>query len=226
MRCLLTYALIFTTLCSCYRKDYWENRYDKDRKLQKAFKSKEAVDTLYGEQIRIWDVGPGEIVADIGAYDGVVAGLISIFSDSATIYVQDADTSNFHIFPRIRNHMEDLRGNKFSNSFVMVPADYDSTYLPKNTFNKVILNNVLRYVDDKPTFLKEIHSILKKDGLFYVRTILARTEEEAAFIPTEKDIINAVVSEKFLLISEHEVLSGMYTIFVFKKSDRDGRKRN
>src|SRR5690606_13391170 len=173
---------------SCARKNYWENRYDKDRKLKKAYRSMETVDILYGEQIKIWDVQSGEVVADIGAYDGVVAGMISIFSDSATIYVQDADTSNFYIFPRIKDHMESLRGEPFTNKFVIVPADYDSTYLPKDTFNKIILNNVLRYVDNKPKFLREIHSILKEDGLFYVRTEIARNEAEAEFIPTEKDV--------------------------------------
>lgn len=228
MKYLLYISLGLTFLIAC-QKDIWEGRFEKERKLRKAFKSEEAVQLLYGEQLKVWDIQAGDVVADIGSYDGVVAGLISMYSDSATIYIQDIDTSNFHVFPnKIQPHFEGLRGRPFTNEFEYVAGTYDTTNLPHNTFNKIILNNVFHYIpkEGREDFLKEMHLLLKDSGYFYVRTPLARNEDEALYIPAEDDLVNSIVTNKFQFIEDHEVMHGMNYIFVFQKSDRNGRIRH
>ncbi len=224
----ILYLLVLVSISAC-QKDIWEGRFEKERKLKKAFKSEEAVQLLYGEQLEIWDVHRGDVVADIGSYDGVVAALISMYSDSSTIYIQDVDTSNFHVFEgNIRPHFEKLKGRNFTNSFQYVAGTYDTTNLPANTFNKIILNNVFHYIPDegKEDFLREMHLLLQDSGYFYVRTPLARNEDEAHYIPAEDDLVNSIVSNKFQFIEDHEVMHGMNYIFVFQKSDRNGRIRH
>lgn len=239
--------LILSLLASSCKKDIWEGRFDKERKLKKAFRSKEGVDLLYGEQIKIWNVQAGETVVEMGAYDGVMAGLISLYSDSAEIYIQDVDTSNFYIFrDPIRPYFEDLKGRPFTNAFKFVKGDYDTTHLPPDTFNKVLVNNVLEYVIKgwytpeeeldaelrakadkmaKEDFLREMHLILKDSGFLYVRIPIARNEQEEQFLFSENKLVNLITQQKFKFISDHEVMQGMNYIYKFQKSDRNGRIR-
>lgn len=216
----------------------WEGRFEKERKLRRAFRSMEAIELLYGEQLQFWHVSEGETVVEMGAYDGVMAGLISMYSENATIYIQDIDTGNFHVFRNnIKPYFEELSGGPFTNKFKYVKGDYDTTNLPANTFNKVLVNNVLEWViagDDaseeenteaKKDFLREMHLILKDTGYLYVRIPIARNESEEEFLFSENSLVNLVTQQKFILLGDLKVLQGMYYIFKFQKSDRNGRIR-
>ena len=201
----------------------------------------ESCQTLYGEQIEIWNVQPGDVVADIGAYDGYLDGVISMFSDSATIYIQDIDSSAFWVFrEKLLPHFNMLRGKPITNQFRYVQGTYDTTNLPHDAFDKILLNNVLHYIGAdgetpeereantkkvREEFLQELHILLKDSGYLYIRTPLARNELETHFIFAEDDLVNLVTQQKYQFKGDFEVLQGMNYIFKFQKSDRNGRKR-
>lgn len=216
-RAFIIYILFFVALSGCGK--VWQNRFGDKRALQKRYKSKEQVWEFRKDHLLVWDIQPGEVVADVGGYDGIEAATISVYSDSATIYVEDPDTTNFHNWPIIKEHFEELRGSGFTNEIIFVGGTYDTTNLPFDTFDKVLLNNVLQYVpaEGRPDFLKEINLILKNKGHFFIRTPVAKNDVQKDYLFTERELIKLVQSQRFKFVDQYDVLGGINTIYVFQK---------
>jgi SAM-dependent methyltransferase len=212
-------SILFLTVLVFSCGKIWKNRFGDKRALQKRYKSKEQVWEFRKDHLLVWDIQAGEVVADVGGYDGIEAATISVYTDSATIYVEDPDTSNFDNWPLIKDHFEDIRGSSFTNDIIFVGGTYDTTNLPFDFFDKVLLNNVLQYVpaEGRPDFLKEINLLLKKDGHFFIRTPVAKNDVQKDYLFTERELIKLIQAQKFKFVDQHDVLGGINTIYVFQK---------
>lgn len=112
----------------------------------------------------------GEIVADIGAGNGSVEAMLSIFHDSLTFYIQDIDTSvcNQKTINEVVNFYQDVNGGLFTNKFIAVNGADNETNLPDDTFNKILILWTYQYFKNPQAIMTDLKLKLKNDGLLYI----------------------------------------------------------
>ena len=112
----------------------------------------------------------GEIIADIGAGNGYIEAMLSMFHDSITFYIQDIDTSvcNESAINEVVDFYQDVNGRPFTNRFIVVNGTDTETNLPDSTFDKILMLWTYQYLKKPKVFIKDVRDNLKGDGLFYV----------------------------------------------------------
>ena len=83
----------------------------------------------------------GEIIANIGAGNGYIEAMLSIFNDSLTFYIQDIDKSvcNQPAINDVMDFYQEVNGRPFTNKFVVVNGTDTDTNLPDSTFDKILM---------------------------------------------------------------------------------------
>ena len=112
----------------------------------------------------------GEIIADIGAGNGYIEAMLSIFNDSLTFYIQDIDTSvcNQRAIEEVIDFYQKVKSRPFTNKFIVVNGTDTETNLPDRTFDKILMLRTYPYLKEPRKFIMDVRENLKDDGLFYV----------------------------------------------------------
>ncbi len=112
----------------------------------------------------------GEIIADIGAGNGYIEAMLSIFNDSLTFYIQDIDTSvcNQQSIDTVVDFYQEVNGRPFTNKFIVINGTDTKTNLPDSIFDKILMVRTYSYLKEPRKFIMDVHENLKDDGLFYV----------------------------------------------------------
>ena len=112
----------------------------------------------------------GEIIADIGAGNGYIEAILSMFHDSLIIYIQDIDTSvcNHSVINEVVDFYKEVNGRPFTNKFIVVNGTDTDTNLPDSIFDKILMIWTYSYLKKPRVFIKDVRDNLKEDGLFYV----------------------------------------------------------
>jgi len=112
----------------------------------------------------------GEIIADIGAGNGYIEAMLSIYNDSLTFYIQDIDTSvcNQLTINEVVNFYQEVNGRPFTNEFIVVNGTDTDTNLPDSIFDKILMLRTYQYLKEPRKFITDVRENLKNDGLFYV----------------------------------------------------------
>ncbi|MFO7669018.1 MAG: class I SAM-dependent methyltransferase [Bacteroidales bacterium] len=112
----------------------------------------------------------GEIIADIGAGNGYIEAMLSIYYDSLTFYIQDIDTTvcNQKTVDEVVKFYEEVNGKPFTNKFIVVNGTDTETNLPDSTFDKILMLSTYQYLKEPKKFILDVREKLKDDGLFYV----------------------------------------------------------
>ena len=112
----------------------------------------------------------GQIIADIGAGNGYMEGMLSLFFDSLTFYIQDIDTSicNQTDVNRVSNFYKNLKKKPFNNKFIAVNGTDSTTNLPDNICDKILMINTYQYIKNPIAFIQDVKKKLKMGGFFYV----------------------------------------------------------
>jgi len=112
----------------------------------------------------------GEIIADIGASSGYIEGMLSVFHDSLTFYIQDIDTAvcNKREVDKTMEFYEEVRKAPITNKFIIVNGTDSDTNLPDSTFDKIFLMWTYPYLKEPLRFISDIRKNLKDEGTFYV----------------------------------------------------------
>lgn len=112
----------------------------------------------------------GDKIADIGAANGSVDIMLSVFHDSLTFYIQDIDTSvcNQKAINELVIYYQGIKGKQFKNKFIIVAGDDDETNLPDNTFDKVLILWTYQYFKNPRAIMTDLTLKLKNDGLLYI----------------------------------------------------------
>lgn len=124
-------------------------------------------DTIYDwakNDLLFIELKPHDTVADIGSYNGYYPSLYSVSTDSIVFYLNDIVNEGFIYFDSINTICRNLRGTDITNKFKIVIGNDDSTKLPTNTFNKVILRDALHHFKNPLKMLEEIKRIIKPNG--------------------------------------------------------------
>jgi SAM-dependent methyltransferase len=112
----------------------------------------------------------GEIIADIGAGNGYIEAMLSIYNDSLTFYIQDIDTlvCNQRNVNKVVDFYQEVNGGPFTNKFIVVNGTDIDTNLPDSTFDKILMIRTYQYLKEPRKFIMDVRENLKNDGLFYV----------------------------------------------------------
>ena len=126
--------------------------------------------TLEDRGVDIIKFKKGEIIADIGAGNGYIEAMLSIYNDSLTFYIQDIDTSvcNQITIDEVVDFYQEVNGRPFTNKFIVVNGTDTETNLPDSTFDKILMLRTYQYLKEPRKFIMEVRENLKDDGLFYV----------------------------------------------------------
>ena len=173
----------------------------------------------------------GEIIADIGAGNGYIEAILSMFNDSLTIYIQDIDTSvcNQSAINEVVDFYQEVNGRPFTNKFIVVNGTDTDTNLPDSAFDKILMLWTYSYLKEPRVFIKDVRENLKDDGLFYVINPPQDEDEYTKSIrqkygwnasPLEKQITDIIdCGFELMQISRNYDVDGYHQpyIMVFKK---------
>ncbi len=112
----------------------------------------------------------GETIADIGAGNGYLEAMLSIYNDSLTFYIQDIDTSvcNQKAINEVVDFYQKVNARPFTNKFIVVNGTDTETNLPDNAFDKILMLWTYSYLKAPREFIIDVRKKLKEEGLFYV----------------------------------------------------------
>jgi SAM-dependent methyltransferase len=130
----------------------------------------EIIKTLEDRGIASIKFKKGEIIADIGAGNGYIEAMLSIYNDSLTFYIQDIDTSvcNQIRINEVVDFYQEVNGRPFTNKFIVVNGTDTETNLPDSTFDKILMVRTYQYLKEPRKFIMDVRENLKDYGLFYV----------------------------------------------------------
>jgi len=133
--------------------------------------SKEEVkEHLRGRCIDTIKFEPGETVADVGAGNGYIEAMLSVFNDSLTFYIQDIDSTvcNQKAVNEVVDFYQKVNAKPFTNKFITVQGTDNETNLPDNTFDKVLMLWTYQYFKNPKAIMTDLRLKLKNDGLMYI----------------------------------------------------------
>jgi SAM-dependent methyltransferase len=131
---------------------------------------KEIIKTLKDKCVDTISFKKGEKVADVGAANGSIEAMLSMFHDSLTFYIQDIDTSvcNQRTINKVVKSYQNLNGKPFTNEFIVIKGTDNETNLPDDTFNKILMLWTYQYFKNPKGIMKDLRMKLKADGLMYI----------------------------------------------------------
>jgi hypothetical protein len=131
---------------------------------------KEIIKSLKDKCVDTISFKRGEIVADIGAANGSIEAMLSMFHDSLTFYIQDIDTSvcNQKIINDVVKRYQAINGKPFTNEFIVIKGADNKTNLPDDTFNKILMLWTYEYFKNPKSIMTDLRLKLKTDGLMYI----------------------------------------------------------
>lgn len=114
------------------------------------------------------DLKKGDIVAEIGAAEGLNIGVLSIVYDSIKFIAQDIDTKvlNDKEFNKTIKKYAKYRQAPQTNKFEKVIGTMTCTNLPDNKFDELFIINSFHDFDKQDEMLDDIYKKLKPDGRF------------------------------------------------------------
>lgn len=131
---------------------------------------KDIIKTLKDKCVDTISFKKGEVIADVGAANGSIEAMLSMFHDSLTFYIQDIDTfvCNQKTINKITATYQDLNGKPFTNEFIVIKGADDKTNLPDDTFNKILMLWTYEYFKNPKEIMTDLRSKLKTNGLIYI----------------------------------------------------------
>lgn len=174
----------------------------------------------------------GDTIADIGAANGCVDIMLSVFHDSLTFYIQDIDTSvcNQKTINKLVNYYQDIKGEPFKNKFIVVAGGDDKTNLPDDTFDKVLILWTYQYFKNPLAIMTDVKRKLKNDGRLYIVNPDIDYEDGKKLTkdlgwnasPIEKEISDIIACgyELIRVSRNYESPEWPYILVFKKKSDR------
>ena len=130
----------------------------------------EILEHLRGRCIDTIKFKTGETIADVGAGNGYLEVMLSVFHDSLTFYIQDIDTSvcNQKVFDEVVSFYQGINNRPFTNKFIIVKGAENETNLPDNTFDKILMLWTYQYFKNPKAIITDLRFKLKNDGLMYI----------------------------------------------------------
>lgn len=116
--------------------------------------------------IEFLNLQPGQNIASVGAASGVFEGAFSVNTENIHYTIEDVNKYilNEKEFNGMVNHFTSVRGKPQTNTFDFVLGNFDSTCLPRNKFDKIIVRNAYHEFDKKWKMINDLKTKIKPDG--------------------------------------------------------------
>ena len=171
------------------------------------------------------DFESGDVIADVGAGNGYVSGMISSLYNEITFYVQDIDSSccNREEVKRVFDHYSNLKGKSNCNYEIVIGKPTHSC-LPEDEFNKILMCSVFHFLPDPYTYFKDLKTKLTDEGKLFIINFYTEDEydrgtltdgENVYYVPLLKEIIDPIERAGFKLFELRENNHSSYNKLVF-----------
>jgi SAM-dependent methyltransferase len=193
--------------------------------LNSKFEVKKFLFKRYGFDRK--DFENGDIIADVGAGNGYVSGMISCLYDNLSFYIQDIDTSycNESEVRKVFDHYARIKGRTDTKYEIVIGQPHKSC-LPERRVNKIIMCSVFHFILDPYRYFLNLKSKLRDGGKLYIVNFYAEDENSRGklisdnnvyYEPTLQEIIEPIESAGFKFIKIHQNKNSIYSklIFVF-----------
>jgi SAM-dependent methyltransferase len=173
--------------------------------LKKIAKTRDDISYYYKYDVHRLDLKPRQVIADIGAFDGIWDGIYSVFTDSLTFYIEDITNAGFARSDSIMDYCAKLKGRDPHAQVIKVLGTDSSTQLPSSTFDKVICNESFHHFGKPEKMLADIRRILKPGGRLYIRDSLRkrRTHQQNHFHYTLREMKEIIKRSGFKVSEDH-----------------------
>lgn len=171
------------------------------------------------------DFESGDVIADVGAGNGYVSGMIFTMHNEITFYIQDIDSSccNKEEVKKVFDHYSKLKGNNDSNYEIVIGNSIYSC-LPEDKFDKIIMCSVFHFLPDPYIYFKDLKTKLKDDGKLFIINFYTEDENERGTLtdgenvhyePLLKEIVEPIEKAGFKLIELRENNHSSFNKLVF-----------
>ena len=150
---------------------------DYDPTCATLFNDREMSMLYYNNFLKGYGIKDGETVADIGAARGWKSILHVILKNMKNdFYIEDIDTTclNQKNFNKVVKWYSPQCADPIEDTFHFIVGDEKSTRLPKNKFDRAILDLTYHELTYKKEILADISSILKKEGTLVIAENMAK----------------------------------------------------
>jgi hypothetical protein len=112
------------------------------------------------------EIKKGDVIAEIGASDGVNLGVLSTVYDSITFYAQDINPKALtqRKLSKTINYYSKRKQTPQTNTFKQVIGTINSSNLPAGIFDEIFLIDAYHDFDEKDDMLDDIYTKLKPSG--------------------------------------------------------------
>jgi ubiquinone/menaquinone biosynthesis C-methylase UbiE len=116
------------------------------------------------------DAKPGEAIADLGAGSGYYSGpLANMVGRRGTVYATDIDDNAL-------NGLERLKATHHFTQMVIIRGAHQSTGLPPNSVDAVLISHTLREVKQPEQFLSSLKPALKRNARIVIAELQRRDD--------------------------------------------------
>lgn len=112
----------------------------------------------------------GEVIADIGAGNGYIEAMLSIFHDSIIFYIQDIDSTvcTQSDIDQVSSFYQKYRATPSTCKMISVNGTDKASCLPEIGFDRILMLWTYQYLKFPKQFITDLNEKLKPNGLLYV----------------------------------------------------------
>jgi ubiquinone/menaquinone biosynthesis C-methylase UbiE len=173
-------------------------------------------DFYYQKQVELdfYRFIPGQTVASIGAQCGNWEATFASSTDSIQFYLEDIDTSFFNDrqVAFAWHYYDSLRGSPMTSTYTMITGTEESTLLPENTFDKIIIINSFHEFTKRDEMLADIKKKLKPGGILYIDETVPKRKGQLHGA-CKKPMLTSEEMISILIKNGYEYVDGLEILF-------------
>lgn len=135
-----------------------------------VLESAQAIREVYGPELAILNLQPGDVVADVGGSNGYRMAMFAVLYDSLTIYIQDIDSLclNAKEWTAVRQYYEGIKGRSLGCDFHLVLGEPQASHLPEASIDKLLVTASYHHFGDPVAMLADLRTKLRPGGRIYL----------------------------------------------------------
>lgn len=172
----------------------------------------------------IYDFRKGDTLASVGAGGGSKEIIYSMMADSIAFYLQDINPACLtpeNVATTVRQ-LYDAAGRANTATFIPVIGEEKDTRLPRQFFDKIIIENTLHELTYPNDLLTSVRSNLKPNGYLFIEDFVARRPGQkhrgcGKPLYTEEALIQLLDANEFRLLETTTVFprNNFYKVYKF-----------
>jgi SAM-dependent methyltransferase len=164
-------------------------------------------------ELDFYNFHSGQVIASIGAQCGHWEAAYAAATDSIQFYLEDIDTAFFNKrqIGFAWHYYDSLRAKPMTSTYSLITGTEESTRLPENTFDKIIIINSFHEFSLVDDMLADIKTKLRSGGILYIDEAVPKREGQLHGVCkkqmfTSEEMISILTKNGFEYIDGLEVL--------------------